>query len=382
MSLLNDALRAAEQRQQRPAPAAYTGRATAVKRRSRGKRLVVLIPVAALLVALAVFGWEHWKPEPAAPVASAEAVARPAPVQARPDVETPAKPMESLAGEDGGKAPPKAKPVAEPEPSVVPALAIEQPRSAPEARRAEPPSARRTSVASAQTKAPAVPAQDTARTDLSPPVSEPLVAAVAEEPPSAPVIKNRRQTPEAMDRDLSRELKTLIADGQIPEAQNRLERLLESQAAPMSRAVMARALLVDGRFDEALKWLPASAVTEQPELRLLRARALLSLDDLYGALATLQSQVPSVERYPEYRVTLATLLQKAGNGAEAARHWSALLTVDDSRAAWWVGLALALESEGQIRSAIRAYGQAAALPGLSPVLADFVRERLQTLQAG
>ncbi|MBQ93461.1 MAG: MSHA biogenesis protein MshN, partial [Marinobacter sp.] len=84
----------------------------------------------------------------------------------------------------------------------------------------------------------------------------------------------------------------------------------------------------------------------------------------------------------EYRVTLATLLQQAGRNTEAARHWSALIAEDDSRAAWWVGLAIALETGGEINSAVRAYSEAVQLPGLSPSLADYVRERLKSLQAG
>ena len=37
---------------------------------------------------------------------------------------------------------------------------------------------------------------------------------------------------------------------------------------------------------------------------------------------------------------------------------------------------------GRGRSAAQAYAQAAALPGLSPALADYARERLNALQAG
>ena len=91
--------------------------------------------------------------------------------------------------------------------------------------------------------------------------------------------------------------------------------------------------------------------------------------------------MPAVNQNAEYRVT--------GDPAAAGRpqyrrcpHWSALIAEDDSRATWWVGLAIALETGDEINSAVRAYSQAAQLPGLSPSLADYVRERLKSLQAG
>ncbi len=76
------------------------------------------------------------------------------------------------------------------------------------------------------------------------------------------------------------------------------------------------------------------------------------------------------------------LLQQAGQADEAAGHWSELIAYDDSQATWWLGLAIALETGGRINSAVRAYAQAAVLPGLAPSLADYARERLNALQAG
>ena len=105
-------------------------------------------------------------------------------------------------------------------------------------------------------------------------------------------------------------------------------------------------------------------------------------DDLGAALNTLTSSIPPVEGHAKYRVTLATLLQQQGNSAAAARHWAALIAWDDSRAPWWVGLAISLETQGELAGAARAYRQAAKLPGLPRSLADYVQQRLQALRAG
>jgi len=141
-------------------------------------------------------------------------------------------------------------------------------------------------------------------------------------------------------------------------------------------------MLVQGMAGRALEWLPQSLAGEYAGLRLLRARALLEQGNLDTAVATLQSRVPPVADGIEYRVTLATLLQQAGEAEESAGHWSELIAYDDSRGAWWLGLAIALETGGRTRSAVQAYAQAATLPGLSPSLADYARQRLNALQAG
>ena len=195
-------------------------------------------------------------------------------------------------------------------------------------------------------------------------------------------MKQVRETPEAIDRRVSRELSSLLRSGENREAEQRLQELAATQAATASREVFARQMLVQGMPDRALAWLPLSVTDSDAGLRLLRARALHAKGGLTEALATLENNVPAVNQNVEYRVTLATLLQQAGRNTEAARHWSALIAEDDSRAAWWVGLAIALETGGEINSAVRAYSQAAQLPGLSPSLADYVRERLKSLQAG
>ena len=195
-------------------------------------------------------------------------------------------------------------------------------------------------------------------------------------------VKQVPETPAATDRSTARDLERLVAQGRITDAERRLAALTREQDAPRSRYVVARALLVDGKQDQALGWLPAEVTAQNPALRLLRARALHANNDLGAALNTLTSSIPPVEGHAEYRVTLATLLQQQGDSAEAARHWAVLIAWDDSQAPWWVGLAISLETQGELAGAARAYRQAAELPGLPRSLADYVQQRLQALRAG
>jgi MSHA biogenesis protein MshN len=206
-------------------------------------------------------------------------------------------------------------------------------------------------------------------------------ASTDSEPPS-PSVKQVRETPEFRDRKLSRDIGELLQSGRTDEAEARLRSLLLQQQAPQSREALARGFLVSGDYQKALDWLPEEAGVGNPNLRVLRARALLAGGNLKAAVSTLRNDIPPVQSHPEYLVTLATLLQQAGENQAAAEQWTRLLASDDSRPAWWVGLAIALESQGRLDSATRAYAEAASLPGLSPALVDYVRKRLKTLQAG
>jgi MSHA biogenesis protein MshN len=353
MSLLNDALRAAEQRQSQPEVAgAYTGQALA-KGPGKSWLWAIVLFLAVGLIAVSGYWFQAQNSSEETPaVTRAEPAPEPEPV-AQPvaypeerqgaDQETELSAVSSPVAAEPVLARVEAQPASKPEPPVESAP---EPETEPE------------------------PAPEPAK------VSEPSA------PEPDPQVKQSRETPESIDLRVSRELASLLRSGETREAEQRLQQLAATQPASASRQVFARQMLVQGMPGRALAWLPESAAESDAGLRLLRARALHASGDLPGAVATLERDLPAAGQNMEYRVTLATLLQQAGRSAEAARHWSVLIAQDDSRAAWWVGLAIALETGGEITGAVRAYGQAAKLPGLSPSLADYVRDRLKTLQAG
>jgi|SRR5690554_113646 len=341
MSLLNDALRQAEQRQNKPqVSAAYTGQAA----QAAGGSKVVPVLIVLLVLALLAAGVAWWllAENTAEPTVEATETV----VQSEP-VSRPIKPAEP---EPVGASEPAA-PIAEP-------VTVEAPKPEPVIQVAEAPK-QPEPVAAA-------PAPEAANPETDKPAQ----------------VKQSRETPQVIDLRTSRELQRLLASGDNVAAEGLLTRVTENQPAPNSREIFARDMLVQGMAGRALEWLPQSLANEHTGLRLLRARALLEQGKLETAVATLQSRVPPVADGIEYRVTLATLLQQAGQPEESAGHWSELIAHDDSQGAWWLGLAIALETGGRTRSAVQAYAQAATLPGLSPSLTDYARQRLNALQAG
>lgn len=394
MSLLNDALRAAEERQSHPEVAsAYTGGQASRPRKGRS-----WIAAGLVLIALcAAAGGGYWISQLDAdtPTASTQNDNTIALVTESPDraadhqgaVQRSEPEQLSVAVPEPSTAEPAQEP--EPEPVAVnePALNTEPAVEAAPVTESEP------SVASAQRSEPAQSEPEPAlvaesepgidRESTSTQTQTQAPTAEQSDPAAAPTVVNRKpKSPQAIDRQIAKELETLINRGQLGAAEAELAELTQEQNAPQSRFVVARALLVEGQADRALRWLPETSIGESAALRMLRARALHAQGQLDQAVATLQTSIPPVTENSEYRVTLATLLQQQGQGQDAARHWAELIAWDDSRAPWWVGLAISLEDQGQIRGATRAYEQAAALPGLSPSLADYVQQRLRSLRAG
>ena len=362
MSLLNDALRAAEQRQDRPvAPGVYAGG----QGQAGNRRPVFLIVLVVLAIVVAGLGG-YWlisvdsSSAPAKPAEAATPVSSPAMVEPEP-VQIQSTTQQTLASRNPAPEPLSPE-TTEPDTAEQEEPAQTSPVSVAKREKIEPSST------------------ETETEKATAPEKEPQEA--APEQTAMADVKQVPETPAATDRSTARDLERLVAQGRITDAERRLAALTREQSAHRSRYVVARALLVDGKQDQALGWLPAEVTAQNPSLRLLRARALHANNDLDAALNTLTASIPPVEGHAEYRVTLATLLQQKGNSAEAARHWAALIAWDDSQAPWWVGLAISLEAQGELAGAARAYRQAAELPGLPRSLADYVQQRLQALRAG
>lgn len=312
MSLLNDALRAAEQRQSRPtAPGAYAG---GQYRPENGRPVLLLVlVVVALLIAVMGGYWMFINSSLEEPMVSES---QPSPVQAvRRDIAV-------VVDEQPINAPVEALPSA-PQPEVV------KPES--QTRQALPPEPK---VVEAEVSKPAPAVASSSSVDEATAEQDARPSEEEETQPeeiSTAGVKQVPQTQAAKDRSTARELERLVARGNITDAERGLAALTQKQTAPRSRYVVARALLVEGRQDQALGWLPEGVAAEYPRLRLLRARAQHANSDLAAAIDTLSVSVPPVDGHSEYRVTLATLLQQQGKNVEAARHWAELIAWDDSQ---------------------------------------------------
>lgn len=398
MSLLNDALRDLEKRQQRepgggaPIPPALDVGAG----RTPYGRLPLVGAVVLVSVVVGGAGWWFWSGSE--PVSDSTEIVR--------STITPES-TKALAAPGTREAPgPVMEPIPEgeatPEPEVAETVAVESARELDNATESVDFAAQPevVEVEVEGTPAPQQSENDTGRSAREDEVSEgstevadstagaePVTAAANDVRSSAPSSEGtddsqerprvRELTPQERERQLTREIEQLLDQGNERLAAERLQRhLLLDSDAPRARAAMGSHYMRQGRLDEARGWLPERVAELYPELRMLRARLALADGSRERALEWLVSDIPSVERYSDYHAMKATLYQQLDQPGEAVRVWGRLLETDDARGAWWAGLGIALESMGRRESAQSAYMQAALLPDLPDALRDYVEQRL------
>lgn len=194
-------------------------------------------------------------------------------------------------------------------------------------------------------------------------------------------VRQQPQSDTARDQRLVISLERLLVEGQEAEAERLLaDALTGGRALPRSHAAMASYYLSQKRLSEARRWLPAPLLAKAPGLRLLWGRLVLLEDGVEAALGFLESDLPALAEAPDYHATLASLYQQSGDAIAAGDRWGALLETDSGRADWWLGLALALDSQNQLAAAGVAYAEALALPDLPPRLRTFAESRLEGLR--
>ena len=189
-------------------------------------------------------------------------------------------------------------------------------------------------------------------------------------------------SPAARDRQMAEQALKQFASGQAEQAYRELMDFLEAHETDIeSRAVLVNYLLQENRLAEAGDLLLNAPVQQSASLRQLKARWYAAQGDDKMALYILNSELPEIKQYPDYYVLLAAYYQRFGWHKEALKTYTALVEYDDTVADWWVGLALAADRTQDFRQAALAYELALELPGLTPELSNFVKNRLKQLRA-
>ncbi len=393
MSVINDMLDQLDRRNAQPVTVGGTVVSAAPLRASwrnaRWKWLVLLAAAAALLATLLFSGLpEKWlAPAPAhvpRPVSmgagnesqagaatlpgAVAATAQPTPTAAAPASTAPAL-----------TAPPAVAAVAPP--------AVEVKAAAPAAVRSD------TVTAGTPRPASATAAQAPAQSAVAPPApAEPAQAAARPEPKPVPAmltesaaegsIDKRIASPNPAQRaeQLYRQASELAAGGHSTQAIDRLLEALKADPAHLAARQLAAVLLVEkGRLDEAAAVLRdgLDRAPAQPQLSYLLARIRVEAGDTAGALALLQgNEALSAEGF----ALRAGLLVRQGRHAEALPSYEAALRRNPDNATTWLGLAVALEAQGQASAARQAYARAreagALRGGLSAELQTYIAQKL------
>ena len=167
-------------------------------------------------------------------------------------------------------------------------------------------------------------------------------------------------------------------------AEQRLRKALEADAAHLrARESLAGLLLHQDRRREAEQLLAAGLETQPqaPALARLYARLILDRGRSDTAIRVLETALANAVDDAEYLALLAGIYQRSQRYAEAVSSYRAALSLESGRAAWWLGLGLALEGRGEVKPAAGAYRSALANPGLNEAARRYARQRLQRLDA-
>lgn len=215
--------------------------------------------------------------------------------------------------------------------------------------------------------------------------ADPPVKSAPSQPskPSTSAVKKpatARQNPEA---GYQRALSFLSAD-RIRPAVHELERVINSNAAfHPARELLAGLYLQTGRDTEAFILLKDGVALAPENLAFARlyAEAMVRRGRLEQALNILSRSDPYAGGDAAFQALYAATAQRMGEHQVAIPRYMRALDMESENGAWWMGLAMSLEADGRLESAVGAYNAAMDTGALNSQLTDYVQSRLKGLES-
>ena len=170
--------------------------------------------------------------------------------------------------------------------------------------------------------------------------------------------------------------------GRLTEAVDGLRAALRQEGAhTASRQLLFKLLVESKRLDEAADLLQEGLQSQPAQITWAMSLGRLQVDrgDLPGAWQTLQRSLPSAAHSADYQGFLAHVLQRLGRSKEAAEFYQSATRLAPGEGRWWLGLGLALESDGRSAEARDALLRAKASGTLSAELSALVEQKLRQL---
>jgi MSHA biogenesis protein MshN len=208
------------------------------------------------------------------------------------------------------------------------------------------------------------------------PLRNPVVL-LKDTPASSLTISRRKMSPQDLAKQKFARAKQALVDKEITQA----ERLFEEILLLLPDHKLARkqlAALWFGRqsYQAALNLLSQGIALspQDSEYRLMQARIYLSQGQGEKALQTLIVLADSAN--VEYQALLANTAQQQGQLLSAITAYQQLTKLQVNKGRWWLGLAIAFDSNSQFVKAEQAYQTAISHQNLSNSSAEFARKRI------
>ncbi len=201
--------------------------------------------------------------------------------------------------------------------------------------------------------------------------------------PSTMVITRKRLTPETLAKQKMSRAKEAVANNNIAKAEQLFEDVLLVLPTNKDARKQLAALWFGRQSYQAALNLLSQGIHLEPtdsELRLLKAQIHIKQQQHGAAFQILQSH-PKLREVTDikYQSMLATQAQKSKQYQFAAQAYQRLTKLQNANGRWWLGLAIAYDSDSQFKLARQTYHTALNKQDLSSSARAFVEQRLQEL---
>ena len=198
----------------------------------------------------------------------------------------------------------------------------------------------------------------------------------AAKPPQAVVSP---PTPKQTEQQVVRNAKQLLRKGRPFEAEQLLMGFLKKQPQALNSAKMLMTLWLSQQRYEPLSPLLnrlRASHSNDVDLLVIQARLYLAKSQAGQAVDLLMTAQPDIGRHSDYYELLALAARKNQQYQLSEQAYRGLVDSDALRGDWWVGLGIALDAQGKLANARRAYKQGLKTKHISEPLRDYAQQRL------
>lgn len=148
-----------------------------------------------------------------------------------------------------------------------------------------------------------------------------------------------------------------------------------------ARESLATLLVEQGNTEKALGVIKTGLQQRPfyPPYIQLKAKILVDQKKVAQALNLLQIAPPALKDYPDYHAFIAALYQRSGKPVLAQQIYEDLLELQPTNGIWWMGLAIAYESLGNLNQATNAFLKAINSDNLDPESKAYAESRVKSL---
>lgn len=194
------------------------------------------------------------------------------------------------------------------------------------------------------------------------------------------------KTPSNLTREqrlekLMEKAKSSFDKGYITDAITQLEEVLNSADNHVeARNLLAVAWYGRGELQQAVNILN-NGLNRYPNIekwRLTAAKIFFKENELQGAFSYLEADLASAS--VEYYSMKGTLARQLKRFDKAETAYASLTKLEPEKGGWWLGYAIALDSQNKSAMAVQSYKQAITQAGISAASIQFAQQRIQKLQ--